>query len=1189
MMTVVRMLFAMILLLLAVVPAGAWSPLDVTSDPLLRMPGSQPGDGIQLTGPNTTSAGQTGFVCTDCHADGENPQNDEGYPVTTGFFWQGSMMSQAARDPIFWAAMTVAGQDSIWGLGNPNAMDLCLRCHFPEGWIEGRSSGPDGSSGLNASLMADSDHDGVHCDVCHRMYDPFFADQDSREGTTDWEEDVAFDFTPLLNLTFFADDTENDNVSFLQSGLFSDATSNLPFYYEAPHSSYETNGGGQFFFAANPDVTIPEPHEESAVDANKRGPFADPEDVGHSFLYSRYHKSKYFCSTCHDVSNPALANLGLDPNLVDQSGGTHQISEQYDAGKYFHVERTFSEFILSAYAADGGAATNSEFQSLGASNVTHAGTCQDCHMRDVVGVGAPGGTTRPRSTGPHPDTGSPLHNLQGGNLWITQILASIDPDGPVYDATNEAILTSPAAAITLDLSPSNLPKGFSNALLDGSFRAEQQLILAAAIKNVVYDPETGALSFRILNNTGHKLISGFPEGRRMWINIKAFDDITSLYEVNPYDEAAGTLQGLNASYTTDTSELPLPGNLNPLTQSYADELVYEMHPSSSLTGEEETFHFVLADGRYKDNRIPPKGFDIANAPNRESEPVWHGVSASDYFFAPEYAGGYDQVNLQIAPGATSVTVTLYYQGTSREYLEFLRDEINGKATTLKEPTFAQDMGWNTDSDPAYLIQSDPFFTNMKDWGDTIWNLWKHNHGLDGSAADVPGITPYAMASVAALTSLGGDNDLDGLTDKYEINTGTDPFNTDTDGDGTHDAADSFPLDASLSVATPQATVSPSSVDFGSVNQASNAVVTLKNTGNADLTINTVTSPSAPFSIDAEDCTTLSPLFPNASCTVTVTYTPAGSSTYLDTLLIDTAVSIGDDVQVALSGTSSTSAVPDISLSDSVDPADDNNLPFGSWAANMLVEASVTVTNSGNADLTLGTVAAIDRLVTPFTISADTCSDANIAPAANCSITVEYQSAIVGIFNDSFDIPVTNDPDTSSVTITLSAVALPIGSNNAPEAPVLLTPAPAETTASTDVTFTWELSTDPENDPVTYEVIYSTDQGFASSDSVIPVAAVVAGGGLMFALIGLPLFSQRRHRTMLLLMLLAISTWLMVACDGSSGGTSAATNTTPVTPVTGTEQATATGLTAATTYYWKVVASDDHGNATESEVRSFTTP
>ncbi len=58
-------------------------------------------------------------------------------------------------------------------------------------------------------------------------------------------------------------------------------------------------------------------------------------------------------------------------------------------------------------------------------------------------------------------------------------------------------------------------------------------------------PGTGALSFRIQNQTGHKLISGYPEGRRMFVTIRVLDAAQNvLYEVNPYDSTAGTLRGL---------------------------------------------------------------------------------------------------------------------------------------------------------------------------------------------------------------------------------------------------------------------------------------------------------------------------------------------------------------------------------------------------------------------------------------------------------------------------------------------------------------------------------------------------------------------------------------------------------------------------------------------------------------------
>ena len=80
-------------------------------------------------------------------------------------------------------------------------------------------------------------------------------------------------------------------------------------------------------------------------------------------LYSRYHKSKYFCASCHDVSNPILANLGFE-------GAGALPTEANAAFSYFHVERTFSEFMLSAYGKQGGAATTVEFQNQGAPGIT---------------------------------------------------------------------------------------------------------------------------------------------------------------------------------------------------------------------------------------------------------------------------------------------------------------------------------------------------------------------------------------------------------------------------------------------------------------------------------------------------------------------------------------------------------------------------------------------------------------------------------------------------------------------------------------------------------------------------------------------------------------------------------------------------------------------------------------------------
>jgi len=683
--------------------AYAWIPLIVSDDALVRMPGSQPEQGIALEGPNR---------CLNCHAD-----YVAGSEIEPGDGWKGSMMAQAARDPIFWACLTVAAQDSVWALGNPNAVDLCERCHFPGGWLGGRSDPP------NASAMVGDDFDGIYCDFCHRLYDPFYETtyNGTREGSDwigYWNEATSFSQTSATT-TYTEDRTESANIlMFDGSGFYN--KSFIPQY-----STYTENGGGQYFVAAN---------------AAKRASFADAQ-ASHQMLYSRYHKSKYICSTCHDVSNPALANLGLS-GLSDQSSGTHLISEQYSAFQYFHVERTFSEFMLSDYSQQDGAATNPEFASA-SGGINHVAKCQDCHMFDVVGKACNKsfGVLRPTGSTEHPDNvttdlnaGLPMHDMTGGNAWISYILASLDPDGPVYDPVNVQILDRPITEITLDLNAGQTPKANGALVKAGSDRAMDQLRMAATIKNFSYDPGTGALSFRVQNNTGHKLISGFPEGRRMFVSIEAYRNGACVYKANPYDMTVGTLKGLDTHYSPDSPALES-------NEHYVDELVYEVHPKSDLTGEDETFHFVLATGRYKDNRIPPRGFDVNASASRVSTPVWHGVEDPDYFTADEYAGGYDQVDLQLPTGCEYVNIELLYQGTSREYVEFLKNEINGTADTLVSPTPSNEA-------QAYIAQTDPFFAQLRVWGNIIWDLWFHNHGLDGSGVEVDCIVPFEMTSAA---------------------------------------------------------------------------------------------------------------------------------------------------------------------------------------------------------------------------------------------------------------------------------------------------------------------------------------------------------------------------------------------------------------------------------------------------------
>ncbi|MGH2570555.1 MAG: FlgD immunoglobulin-like domain containing protein, partial [bacterium] len=77
-----------------------------------------------------------------------------------------------------------------------------------------------------------------------------------------------------------------------------------------------------------------------------------------------------------------------------------------------------------------------------------------------------------------------------------------------------------------------------------------------------------------------------------------------------------------------------------------------------------SFHFVLNDTVYSDNRIPPRGFTNAGFEAIQSPPV-----------AYAYADGqhWDVASYFLPATAETAHVALRYQTLSKEYVEFLRD------------------------------------------------------------------------------------------------------------------------------------------------------------------------------------------------------------------------------------------------------------------------------------------------------------------------------------------------------------------------------------------------------------------------------------------------------------------------------------------------------------------------------------
>ncbi|MEK6675336.1 MAG: hypothetical protein AABZ47_06730 [Planctomycetota bacterium] len=181
---------------------------------------------------------------------------------------------------------------------------------------------------------------------------------------------------------------------------------------------------------------------------------------------------------------------------------------------------------------------------------------------------------------------------------------------------------------------------------------------------------------KIENQTGHKLPTGYAEGRRMWINVE-FQGET----MNPVLE--------RGFYDNKTADLVT-----------ADTKVYEAvfgidAAMAKLTGlpEGPTFHFALNNKVFKDNRIPPRGFTNAAFEAVQSAPV--AATYEDGQFS-------DETRFRVPPETTQAVVTLYYQTASKEYITFLRDEnrTNSAGNDLHEYWLLTDM-----SPPVEMVQT----------------------------------------------------------------------------------------------------------------------------------------------------------------------------------------------------------------------------------------------------------------------------------------------------------------------------------------------------------------------------------------------------------------------------------------------------------------------------------------------------
>lgn len=530
------------------------------------------------------------------------------------------------------------------------------------------------STPTDGSGLAAGDDDGVECDFCHKMTNP-----DNSE------------LLGVMNPPFIANDGGSPAQGYYGSGMAS-----------------MWNG------------------------AEKLGPYSDPT-ARHQFLQSSFHRSQDFCGTCHDVSNSAVGDLAhnngaqstADPVVSSGVPGapvTGKAAFNNFPFMYGVVERTFSEYksgllaetLVSDYASlpadlQGGAIKAAYESSIAAGTggnyedgTPRYFTCQACHMRGVTGAGC-------NKAGAPIRKDLPLHDMTGGNYWMADVIKYLD---------NQSKLRLGGGLTATQIA----------ALDAGKIRAIKQLNEAVVLS-------VSGNNLKVINQTGHKLISGYPEGRRMWLNIKWYDNNNALLREDGKYGTLSLLMDVDGDGQNDNVETILD-LYDPntkiyeahygMTQEFAAQLIALGKPANlalsydRVTGlpdytlgqlasaapgsYHETFHFVLNNKVTKDNRIPPYGMRYDLARQRNALPV-----PADQYGNPGPGGQYnywDDFALNPPAGAVYATIDMLYQPTSWEYIQFLYLGNNGQNAFLANEGLYMLEGWlNTGMATPHVMTS----------------------------------------------------------------------------------------------------------------------------------------------------------------------------------------------------------------------------------------------------------------------------------------------------------------------------------------------------------------------------------------------------------------------------------------------------------------------------------------------------
>jgi hypothetical protein len=806
-------------------------------------PGTQQQELSNITLPAPYNVFEFSVTCAGCHG-GTIDQQVGHFGVQSG-----TAMASSARDPVFRANQIAANNILRAVSGEDGAGNMCFRCHSPNGWYSGRFDPTLGGDAegrtMMHSIVASTDDEGISCEQCHRAIgqvrykkaglDPNANVWNLMKGIGGYPADPGWPHdgkgfvdqagTPSVHPEApFGDTSLQYADGMTYNGPYSGTV--YPYFSDSPWATWgATDYTGQIYAVypdgdpragqpvVNADGSIA-PHYDlpisAPIDFTRSNFTTNPPTIAYDYQaqsMSLEHPTagngfitkSEFCGSCHELTVPVL---------------NHGMPEQ----------RTYTEWKFSAYSKPNAGAT------LGfkvATERTQAGEvrCQDCHMpklRHEYADNAPAAVNAdPVLTGWFPYAkdrnvtgGASKHTHAGANRDLGAMMKLLYPEP---DQEVIGVQTGPDVRIFPGMLSTRDP------MYDRNVR-NTEISMADAVKvEVVSGPIATAtagvyeVQVRVTNRTGHRIPSGYPDGRRMWVALDVKDSAgASVYRSGVYDLADARLYTDASAKTFARAQSPVIDAVNGTNAVMVYERVTcrdglvagpplnDGQPDGIC--EDEGTPFIANNRIMFDNRIPPAGFTYADyrnggvkfwnytlaanpnaggalrpepcedAPGYVVDPTavpsaFGGSCASAT--APRYPDGqgYDLVTYRFAAATPPISARaeINWQTHTREFMTQLRDqqESLGLTDTVRPegPINPNMVGYPLT--PSYLSDvisladiKDPWTgaTLRDNWGGVAYAAWlRTGRGAPAvvAAADTAVTAPPAAPAAPAAVSTPG--------------------------------------------------------------------------------------------------------------------------------------------------------------------------------------------------------------------------------------------------------------------------------------------------------------------------------------------------------------------------------------------------------------------------------------------------